>query len=215
MSASMLLAGAPAMTASPADVSKGLVDQILMMQQKDGCFAEPGQPFFPCDGAELRECCTIWSVLALRTVEPKSEAVVGAVDRAMDFLKKTKPGKSTATLALRALLAHQVKDSQAAAEFTAELLKRQRPDGGWSSWDWAKGDWEGDAWATGAVLYAFGALGRDQNDPAVQRAWKFLIDNQDETGEWTVTNSKGKAAKIWSFWGTGWAVVGLLATAPK
>ena len=214
-SAWLLISKAAANGPAPADTAAKLVQQLLELQDKDGSFFEPGQPFFPCEAKEQRECYTIWALLALHTVEVKSAAVAAAIGRGEAFLKKIKPGQSLVAVALRTLRAHRANDAKATEESTAALLNRQKPDGGWSVWDWSKGNYESDAWATGFALYTLGALGRDHSDAAVQKAWAFLISSQGDSGEWTVTNAKGKAARIWSLWGTGWAVNGLLATSAK
>jgi hypothetical protein len=212
MASTMLVAGGPAMTKAPGEVTKGLVDQLLRTQQKDGSCNEIGQPLFPCEPGERLECYTTWSVLALLTVEPKSEDVAQALERAQAFLKTTKPAKSTVTVVMRLLLAHRLKDAPRVAELSAELRKQQRPDGGWSIWNWSKGDYDSDAWATGAALYALGVTGCDRTDEGVQHAWAFLLKTQEKNGRWTVTNTKESAARIWTYWGTSWAVVGILET---
>ncbi len=215
MASTLLVARAPGMTATPAEVTNGLVDQLLRIQAKDGSFNEVGQPMFPCDPGERVQCCTIWSVLALDGVEPKSEAVVQSLERARAYLQKTKPGKSTVTVVLRTLLAHRQKEAERVAELTAELLGQQRADGGWSSWSWSKGDYASDAWATGAALYTLGVVGRDHRDASVQRAWAFLVTTQKDNGKWVGTNAKESAARIWTYWSTSWAMVGLLETMPR
>jgi hypothetical protein len=214
-SAWLLISGAAANGPAPADTAAKLVRQLLELQDEDGSFFEAGQPFFPCEAKEQRECYTIWALLALHTLNAKTDAVAAAIGRGQAFLKKTKPGQSLVAVALRTLLAYCTNDAKAAGESAAVLLKRQKTDGGWSIWDWSKGNYESDAWATGFVLYTLGRLDRDHSDAAVQKAWAFLISSQGESGEWTVTNAKGKQARIWSLWGTGWAVNGLLATSAK
>ena len=116
---------------------------------------------------------------------------------------------------LRTLWAQSMNDAPRVAEYSAALVKLQRPDGGWSSWNWSKPDADSDAWATGMALYTLGKLGRKQADPNVQRAWVYLLKNQETDGGWTVTNAKGKGARIWTYWGTSWAVAGLMETMPK
>jgi hypothetical protein len=44
----------------------------------------------------------------------------------------------------------------------------------------------------------------------VQRGLSYLLKTQDSSdGSWPGANSKGKAIRIWTYWHTTWAVVGL------
>jgi hypothetical protein len=213
--ASILLAGASAATARPEAVAKGLVDRLLRAQQKDGSFNQGGQPFFPCDGKEQAECQTLWVAMALRSIEPKSDAATQCLERANTYLQKTKPGTSTVTLLLRTLWAHGNNDAATVGDFSAAFLKQQRADGGWSIWNWSKGDYESDAFATGMAVYTLATIGRPATDTNVQRGLAFLLKNQDSDGSWSGANSKGKAVRIWSYWNTTWAFVGLAETRPR
>jgi N-acyl-D-amino-acid deacylase len=64
----------------------------------------------------------------------------------------------------------------------AELLKLQRPDGGWSQ----KSDMESDAYATGSVLVTLLEAGVSTDDPAVHRGLAWLLNAQQADGTWHV-----------------------------
>jgi hypothetical protein len=214
-SASLLIAGTAAMTSNPDQFAKSLVARMLLFQQQDGSFKERcPQTFFPVAGEEQGECQTLWGVIGLYHAE-RSEAVAQCLERANAYLLKTKPGKSTVTLLLRALWAHAMQDEQRVAEFSKAFLKQQHADGGWSGWDWSKPDYDSDAWATGMALYTLSVLGRKHTDPDVQRGLAFLLKAQEANGDWTTTNAKGKGARIWTYWATSWAVAGLVETLPQ
>ncbi len=71
-------------------------------------------------------------------------------------------------------------DVQAAAQ---ELLKTQRPDGGWAQLATLKSD----AYATGSALVALHeAAGLATTDPAYQRGLHFLLGDQKDDGSWHV-----------------------------
>jgi hypothetical protein len=197
------------------EVAKGLIDRPVRAQQKDGSFNQTGQPFLPCGPGEQSECQTLWVAISLEKLQPRSEAANQCLERANAYLTKTKPGQSTVALMLRALWAQSRKDQPRVAEFKAAFLKQQHADGGWSSWNWTKADYESDPWATGLAVYTLAVLGHKHTDENVQRGLAFLLKTQETDGGWTVTNAKGKGARIWSYWGTSWATAGLIETLPK
>lgn len=63
-----------------------------------------------------------------------------------------------------------------------ELLRTQRPDGGWSQLDGK----ESDAYATGSALVALHDAGRTANDAAYRRGIAFLLRSQRPDGSWYV-----------------------------
>lgn len=104
---------------------------------------------------------------------------------------------------------------------TRELLKLQRPDGGWA----ALPALESDAWATGLTLAAFHEVGGlVASHSAYRRGIEFLLRTQYDDGSWWVKS------RTWPFqphfdsgfphgkdqWisaaGTSWAVIALLNT---
>ena len=79
--------------------------------------------------------------------------------------------------------------------------------------------------ATGEVLYGLTTLGRDRTDASVQKACKYLLGTQKPDGSWHMTRKmfstlvKEPSPKsndaVYTYWATGWAVVGLLQTLPE
>lgn len=64
-----------------------------------------------------------------------------------------------------------------------DVLRAQRPDGGWAQLD----DMESDAYATGQALVALHAAGvLAPADPAFARGARFLLERQLEDGSWLV-----------------------------
>ena len=100
-----------------------------------------------------------------------------------------------------------------AQELARALVARQNPDGGWS---WGK-DFPSDPYATGQSLYALGRVGLKSDDPAVQRAWKFLLDRQRPDGSYIAPSKKPgvKENPIATYWASAWATIGLLHTLPS
>jgi hypothetical protein len=218
--AELLLGRAFALTPDPKGASTALVEQLLKAQRRDGSWGPGGQFYaFNRPGPESVQVNTAWNVLALMACDAPSGPADQARARALAFLKGTTPGVSTESYVVHALLARRLRDTARAQELLGELLKQQLPDGGWS---WRKGHAQGDAFATGEVLYALGALGRDGADPNVRRAWAFLAQTQRADGSWLVPSAnlrtsgpKASTEPIFSCWGTGWAVIGIMSTLPR
>jgi hypothetical protein len=104
-----------------------------------------------------------------------------------------------------------------------ELLRAQRPDGGWAQLDTL----ESDSYATGSVLTALHlAAGLDTSEPAYQRGLAFLLRTQQEDGSWMV-KSRSKPFQLYyesgfphgkdqfiSMSASGWAVTALALACP-
>jgi squalene-hopene/tetraprenyl-beta-curcumene cyclase len=102
-----------------------------------------------------------------------------------------------------------------------DLLKLQRPDGGWSLA--ALGDWEGydgranrpnapsDGYGTGFVVYVLRQAGRAKDDPAVQKGVAWLKANQRESGRWFTQSLNTDRHHYISHAGTAFAVLALKA----
>src|SRR5437763_13317555 len=126
----------------------------------------------------------MWAVLALSAYGTEGDpAAAAAVGRAVGWLRGGKPGVSTESLILRAAVERKFGDPTKAAELLAQVLREQRPDGGWA---WLRAGKVSDAFTTGQVLYALALLGKDATDPAVRRAWAFLAGSQQDDGSWSV-----------------------------
>ena len=95
----------------------------------------------------------------------------------------------------------------------ANFLDRQNEDGGWS---WIEGE-PSDPSGTGQALIALGHSGNASSHPdAVRRAQEFLVKTQSEEGHWETKGTKDReeTTRVSNFWGTAWAVIGLLETSP-
>lgn len=218
----MLLSGAPAVVAGADDVRKELVAGLVKRQNQDGSWPSSGQ-FLAQQRPkeETLEVVTRWTVLALSDVPNLSPEGVAAAAKAREWLKGAGDIVSVEALLLRAMQAHKDGDEKTAVSLRDEILKLQHDDGGWG---WLRERPASDPFTTGLILYGLSYLGRDSADPAVQKAWQYLLNTQDETGEWklsvkTISASNKADTKngdaIYTYWATAWAVIGLLETLPK
>ena len=110
------------------------------------------------------------------------------------------------------LVRHRFDGPDAGREAAEGLVRRQNADGGWSQ----VAGRPSDALATGQALYALGTVGTPGTDPAVRRAWSFLLDAQQGDGSWRVETRVPKGTDpVISYYGSGWAVLGLMRTLPE
>lgn len=193
------------------ELRAAFVGFLTAKQRDDGAWDAGGQlPGQKRPKAETELVSTMWNALALGTVD--GPAAAESRNKALAAIEKTTDGASTEWYAVRLLLALQ-SHSDADADATLDKLRSlQRADG---SWAWTT-DGESDALATGQALYAIRQSGVAADDPMVQRAVKFLLGSQNDDGSWTVLGTKEKKktepAETASYWGTCWAVLGLVST---
>jgi squalene cyclase len=124
--------------------------------------------------------------------------------RAEAFLDKAQPGQSTEWHAVRLL------SKPEDVALRDALLKLQHEDGGWA---WLASD-PSDALGTGLALYALARSSLPADDSARQRAVAFLKTTQKPDGSWPVPSTrardKNKVIATSTYWGTAWAMIGLL-----
>lgn len=161
---------------------------------------------------EADEAATLWAALAVASVEKWDANYPKVRQRALAWLKDNHKGSGNEPAALRLVIETQFGKPERAAELAKALSARQNADGGWS---WSK-DFPSDSYATGQSLYALGRAGRTGNDPAVRKAWQFLLARQLPDGSWHAPTKKPtkKDNPIASYWGTAWATIGLVKTLP-
>lgn len=209
--------GAGTVPRPDADTAKALeafTTYLLAVQQKDGSWGDPGGGtkvvFSPL--ADTNEVVTMWALLALTAQAPKGDTWPQARTRAMAYLEATPPGDGNQSRVLRIMVRHRLGGSDEGRKAAKDLVRRQNADGGWSQ----VSDRPSDALATGQSLYALGTVGTAADDPAVQRAWAFLLEAQQGDGSWKVKTRVPKGTdSIISYYGSGWAVLGLLRTLPE
>jgi squalene-hopene/tetraprenyl-beta-curcumene cyclase len=177
---------------------------VLKNQQPDGSWKPEGQlPLGKRPARETTEVSTMWTLLALNSYGPDG-VDPEARKRAETFLAAAQPGKSTEWYVVKLLLQPD------SVSLRADLLQQQHPDGGWG---WLAAD-PSDAFGTGEALYALARSGLPATAEPLQRSVAFLKSTQQPDGSWAVPSTrasdKNKVIPTSTYWGTAWAVTGLL-----
>jgi len=178
--------------------------QILKNQQPDGSWKAGGQlPLGKRPARETIEVTTMWTLLALKSYEGE-EVPAEMQKRAEEFLAKAEVGQSTEWHATRLL---SKLDDTALCD---AVLQLQHDDGGWA---WLAKE-PSDAFGTGLALYALAKSDLPAGHSARKKAVAFLKTTQTPDGSWPVPSTrkqdKNKINKTATYWGTAWAVIGLL-----
>ncbi len=183
------------------------VAKLCSEQADDGSWQACGQlPLQKRSKAETTAATTMWVTLALLN-EGATEFDAAA---AIDFADSVRQPGSTEWFAVRMMVADAQSDPRVET-FRDELAAHQNADGGWG---WIVGE-PSDALATGMAMYALTRIGKSDDD-AIDKARDFLVRTQTDSGMWKVPgtkeSSKLKTTPTSNYWGTAWAVIGLLST---
>ncbi len=190
-------------------------DRLVALQETNGAWKAQGQlPLGRRPAREIQEVTTMCVQLALKSAEAPGQPLTEAHQRASAWVAQGQPGKSTEWWAMRLLLAKEMGTAEQMTTARASLLGQQNADGGWG---WLVGE-ASDAFGTGLALHALGRSGLTTADPALTKAVEFLKGTQEANGSWPVPSTRAQDNKrireTSRFWGTAWAVQGIMETMP-
>lgn len=155
------------------------------------------------------EGLTLMTLLAFDPKDP-APAVQEARKKALAWLKENPSRDENQLVSYRLIAAVAAEDAGEVQKRVEQLRATQTSDGGWPQVK----DRRPDALATGQALYALAAAGVTPDDEAVVKARSWLTRTQRDDGSWLV-KTRGKSNDIViSYYGTGWAVLGLMKTLP-
>jgi hypothetical protein len=185
--------------------------RLLEGQEPAGFWKAGGQlPRQKRPNRETTETNTMWAMIALRDSKGEDPQMKKALQKARKWMgNKTNP-ISTEWWVTRLLVERDFGHDKKADDLLKTLLSKQNPDGGWG---WLTND-KSDAFGTGLALYAFAKEGLSLEHPKLQKAVLFLKQTQRKDGAWEVNGTKkqdrDEPAETAKYWGTTWAVIGLL-----
>ena len=197
-----------------------LVLFVAASQTQNGDWIEAGIARPPMEEGGIFTTALGLRSLQLFPIPGRKEEFDGRISRALAWLQRATP-VTTQDRAMQ-LLGIQWATGKAPAARMKELLKLQRPDGGWAQNKFLASD----AYATGEVLYTLHELGVAAKDAGYQRGVQYLLRTQSEDGSWHVTS---RALGFQPFFqsgfpydhdqwisqaGTAWAATGLAYALP-
>ncbi|MEE2934563.1 MAG: squalene--hopene cyclase [Planctomycetota bacterium] len=179
---------------------------LIQNQAGDGSWLACGQlPAQKRPKQETTQVTVMWTLLTLKR-QDKSPT-----DResALAMTQNDQP-LSTEYVAVRLLLSQHVKELDLAT-LRRDLIDRQNEDGGWV---WLTAE-PSDPLATGMAIYALRYTSQPEEiESSLAAADQFLLRTQRDDGSWNVPGTKQKTrdkpTPTSNYWGTGWAVIGLL-----
>jgi hypothetical protein len=184
-------------------------EQLLKLlevgQQQDGSWDAAGQlPRQKRPEQETRYVSTAWN----RWLGKSTGLSDAVAENAAAFLQADQQMASTEALAVQLLNSTDATQHQRIVE---SILQDQNEDGGWG---WIRQQ-PSDALATGQMLYVLSTLPRnDATAAAIHSARQYLLNTQKSDGTWDVKgtkkNKQDKIEETAVYWGTCWAVIGLL-----
>lgn len=159
------------------ETTEAMAHLISTQQRPDGSFLTfAARP--PIESSTISA-----TALSLRALQVYGKEPEPRVAKAREWLR-TAPALTGEERAMKLLgLAWAKADKDSLREAAQELLREQRPDGGWAQ----LGTLESDAYATGQALVALQAAGQITTDDAVYgRGAAFLLRTQRPDGSWLV-----------------------------
>ena len=198
----------------------GVIDLMSQIQLADGSWT-PGVQLTGMLWTlpTANQATTMWTTLALAsydTLDPKRSA---SIEKALAYLRQQTPNPDNREwLAMRILFERRFGSDEEVAKLRQQLLDARNGDG---AWGWEKGV-PSDALTTGLAIYVLAKVRAGDDSSVFRDARKWLLASQQSDGSWLTpaknfTNSTDPERlkvrdEIYLYWGTAWAVIGLLET---
>jgi squalene-hopene/tetraprenyl-beta-curcumene cyclase len=154
----------------------------------------------------------VTTMMLLLALGPQSDTDGEAPRPSLKWLKESDHRQETQPMAMRAIVSAMYGTPEDSEQVVTQLFAKQNDDGGWAQTK----DRDSDALATGEALYALSMVNGNHHEEAVHKALEFLISTQQDDGSWLVhtRNPKGHD-EIVTYYGTGWATIGIVRSLPK
>jgi ankyrin repeat protein len=158
------------------------VHHLAAIQEADGHWCS-NLPRPPLQSGDIPATALVINALQKYPLPGRKAEFAERVDRARKWLAKAKADNTDEAIYQILGLKWAGESPRRIQSLAKSLLAQQREDGGWAQLPTLKSD----AYATGQAIYSLcvGA-GISVNDPAIERARKYLLSTQLEDGTWYV-----------------------------
>ena len=177
------LAGFAAAGHPPDRATDALVANTVAQQARGGNWHLGGIPRPPIEDGDFSR--TALAIRALSTYAPpgRGEEMRGRSARAVAWLRAATPATNEDRSFRLLGLSWGAADRETIRKAASALAETQRRDGGFAQ----RAEMNSDAYATGLAVYALLESGATSpSDPAVRRAFAYLLSTQREDGSWMV-----------------------------
>src|SRR3954469_21698844 len=202
----------------------GVIDLMSQIQLADGSWT-PGGQFAGMRRWTLptaNQATTMWTTLALASYDTPDPKRSASIAKALAYLRQQTPNPDHREwLAMRILFERRFGSNEDVAKLRQQLLAARNGDG---AWGWEKGV-PSDALTTGLAIYVLAKARAGVDSSVFRDARKWLLASQQSDGSWlTPAKNFTKSIdpkrltvrdEIYHYWGTAWAVIGLVETLGK
>jgi hypothetical protein len=202
----------------------GVIDLLSQIQLADGSWM-PGGQFAGMRRWTLptaNQTTTTWTALALASYDTPDPKRSAAIQKAIAYQRQQTPNPDNREwLAMRLLFERRFGSDEEVTKLRQQLLDARNGDG---AWGWEKGV-PSDAFTTGLAIYVLAKVRAGDDSSVFRDARKWLLASQQSDGSWlspakNFTNTTDPERllvrdEIYHYWGTAWAVIGLLETLGK
>ena len=201
----------------------GVIDLMSQIQLADGSWT-PGVQLTGMLWTlpTANQATTMWTTLALASYDTPDPKRSASIEKALAYLRQQTPNPDNREwLAMKLLFERQSGSAEDVAKLRQQLLDARNGDG---AWGWEKGV-PSDALTTGLAIYVLAKVRTGDESSVFRDARKWLLASQQSDGSWLTpaknftktTDPKRLIVRdeIYHYWGTAWAVIGLLETLGK
>src|SRR5215475_1952986 len=201
----------------------GVIDLMSQIQLADGSWT-PGVQLTGMLWTlpTANQATTMWTTLALASYDTPDPKRSASIEKALAYVRQQTPNPDNREwLAMRILFERRFGSDEEVAKLRQQLLDARNGDG---AWGWEKGV-PSDALTTGLAIYVLAKVRAGDDSSTFRNARKWLLASQQSDGSWlTPAKNFTRPAdpvqmkvrdEIYHYWGTAWAVIGLLETLGK
>lgn len=164
------------------DTTALLTHLVVSMQRANGSWLTGGVSRPPLEDSDVSTTAMAVRALTLYPMPGRTELMRKSLHKARDWLVSVTPNSGEERDMRLMGLVWTKAPSHTIRSAIDDVVRRQRPDGGWSQLD----SLPTDAYATGMSLYALHEAGLSVRDPVYSRGIEFLLNNQYANGAWLI-----------------------------